>query len=137
MKSFMKKNSPIDITSNDSELVWPILDPIADVKALISWGLTEIPVIGRLLSMLLGLLWPRTDEDIWNEIVKGVEKLINEELDAAVYSEIKSHLPGLQEVITIFLKTVKAGDVSVISAQFIACNTVFYCYIIYFSKSRL
>ncbi|EBH8783787.1 twin-arginine translocation pathway signal, partial [Salmonella enterica subsp. enterica serovar Bareilly str. CFSAN001104] len=125
MKSFMKKNSPIDITSNDSELVWPILDPIADVKALISWGLTEIPVIGRLLSMLLGLLWPRTDEDIWNEIVKGVEKLINEELDAAVYSEIKSHLPGLQEVITIFLKTVKAGDVSVISAQFIACNTVF------------
>lgn len=109
---------------NGDRLVWPIEDPINDVKAILSWGLGEIPYIGSFLSMLLGLLWPKSQEDVWNEILKKLEKLIDEKIDEAVYSLIKSKLPGLEEAQALYLQMVKTGDKQVISEQFIASNTV-------------
>lgn len=118
------KISAIEKSYNDSNLVWPITDPINDVKAVLSWALGNIPYIGGFLSMLLGLLWPNSQVDVWDEILKKLEKLIDEKIEDAIYSLIKSKLPGLEEAMMLYLQTVKTGDKLVISEQFIASNTV-------------
>lgn len=56
-------------------------DGLSDMGALIRFGISQIPVIGGVLSTILGLLWPTVQTDIWTTIKQEVQDLINESID--------------------------------------------------------
>lgn len=48
------------------------------LKALLAWGLGHIPGIGSGLSALVGLFWPNTAANVWDQIRDEVQRLIDE-----------------------------------------------------------
>jgi delta endotoxin-like protein len=69
-----------------------------DVRTVVLLGLGKVPVVGELISGLLGALWPETD-DTWDTIRRNVEELVSQKISDLEYSLVKNDLGGLRNVI--------------------------------------
>lgn len=79
------------------------LDYNDSLRLLISKSLGKIPEVGTLLSAITSLLWPKSKEDIWADIKKKVEALIDEKLDKELYNRVQESLKGIKSNLDYFL----------------------------------
>ena len=100
------------------------LDPLEMVKTLLEVGLAQIPYLGGILSSLVGFFWPSNKADVWGEIRKNVEVMIDQKINDAVYSLLKSKLEGISNTLKLYLSAVATGDNINLRMQFIATNTL-------------
>ncbi|WP_011296566.1 insecticidal delta-endotoxin Cry8Ea1 family protein [Cupriavidus necator] len=101
----------------------PVTDPMEDLKTILEVVLAEVPVVGGAMSALVGLLWPVEPADVWEEIRQKVEALIEQKINDAVYSLLKSKLDGIGNTLKLYLNAAATGDTSNMRMQFIATNT--------------
>jgi hypothetical protein len=87
--------------------------------------LGAVPEVGSLLSALVYIFWPQSQEDVWGEIKDQVEQLIQQDLNAAVYQQVSDDLAGLKGALNDYLVALQSGDTAVTSNQWIATKTVF------------
>ncbi|WDD95838.1 insecticidal delta-endotoxin Cry8Ea1 family protein [Burkholderia sp. FERM BP-3421] len=100
-------------------------DILNTLKILLTWGVSEIPEVGGLLSTLVSLLWPSSGPDPWEQVRQQVEAMIDRKLDAAVFSLLKAKLAGLGDALKLYVQAVATKDGPTMRMQFIATNTLF------------
>ncbi|KAI3615090.1 twin-arginine translocation pathway signal [Moniliophthora roreri] len=95
-------------------------------KIVVTNVIASVPVVGGILAAIINLLWPNSARDVWAEIRREVEALINQKIEEAVYNLIAAKLPGLNDSSKLYLNLV-TGNASgeTIRTQWIATNTVY------------
>ncbi|MBE1293783.1 MAG: hypothetical protein GJ677_14970 [Rhodobacteraceae bacterium] len=73
-------------------------------------GISETPEVGGVLGGLLGLLWPESEEDVWGQIRKKVEKLIDKKIADTVFRETTESLNGLERVLQDYVDEIGVDD---------------------------
>lgn len=97
-----------------------------EAKSVFQTLLVEVPEVGNLLSGLVGILWPNTQQqDVWDQVKENVETLIGKDIDDAVYSLISSELDGLSAAVNGFHLALQSNDATYIETNWIAINNQF------------
>uniref|UniRef100_A0A0W0F6A5 Pesticidal crystal protein domain-containing protein n=1 Tax=Moniliophthora roreri TaxID=221103 RepID=A0A0W0F6A5_MONRR len=113
---------------DETVLDLPVLDStVSDTfKVVVTNVIASVPVVGGALAAIINLLWPNSARDIWAEIRKEVEALIDQKIEEAVYNLIAAKLPGLNSASKLYLNLV-TGNASglTIRTQWIATNTLY------------
>ena len=78
-----------------SDLVFDI-DWNNAAETVIQIGLGEVPVAGGILSGLVGIFWPSSEEDVWGSIKDRVSTMIDTKMASYAYTEIDAKLAGLK-----------------------------------------
>ena len=95
-------------------------------KSVVRTGLGYVPVVGGILSGLVGIFWPSSSADIWAEMKEKVEALINQKISELVYKQVQDSLKGLNLVINDYLNAAKIGSPSTyLSEKWNAANAIF------------
>jgi len=84
-----------------------LLDPLTDLKTLLSVGLGKIPYVGAILSVLVELLWPTNQADLWSQIKDKVAALIDDKIQTFYQNELQQLLDGLHGAVGDYLLAVK------------------------------
>ncbi|KZT13172.1 twin-arginine translocation pathway signal [Laetiporus sulphureus 93-53] len=100
-------------------------DILNALKAVVQFGLSQIPYVGKLISALVGVLWPSSGPSVWDQVREEVEKLIDQKITDAIFSLLKAQLNGLGDALKLYINAVKSGGSALIRTQFVATNTVF------------
>jgi hypothetical protein len=87
-------------------------------------GMKLIPGYGTVVSALVDILWPQTD-DVWSQIKSQVEALMNEEIAENVYQTVQDDLAGLNNDLDDYVSYANGNDVTNTSAQWITTTTLF------------
>lgn len=96
-----------------------------DLKIIVTSAVKMIPEAGEILGPLLEILWPSTQEDVWGAIKYQVENLINQKMDAAVYTQVSEDLHGLNNSIVLYLNELKNGTSNEILTQWMITKNLF------------
>lgn len=99
-------------------------DYLDDLKTIIQTLLAYVPEVGAVLSALVRIFWPFSGPDVWDQIRKKVEAMIDQKIDDAVFSLLKSELVGLGDAVRLYANAAATGDTDNLRMQFIATNTV-------------
>ncbi|MCT8250174.1 insecticidal delta-endotoxin Cry8Ea1 family protein [Proteus faecis] len=75
-------------------------DGLSDIGAIIHYGISQIPVVGGVLSTIFGLLWPTDKEDIWSTIKQEVQSLINEDIQEDDWDRLVAAVSELQDKVS-------------------------------------
>lgn len=97
-------------------------DILNDLRLAVCAALGRVPEVGALLSVLVAMLWPVTKQDVWEQLRKQVEALINAKIDAAVFSIQKAKLDGLSDGLKLYLQALASRDAKQIVNYFDAAN---------------
>ena len=111
--------------SPDNLLGTPHKNTFNDVKTVVTWGLSKIPEVGDILSLLTTLLWPDDSPDAWDQIKEQVEALINQKIDAAVFGIMQGKLNGLRNVLVNYIRCLPNQDNNEIRGNFLAAHNIF------------
>jgi hypothetical protein len=76
-------------------------------RVIITTGLGQIPTVGFVLSALVEIFWPSSQQDVWSEIEAKVEQLVDEKISELVYQQVQESLAGLHNNINEYLWAVK------------------------------
>ena len=87
------------------------------IRMAVIAGTKQIPEAGALISGLVGVLWPESGKDTWEQIKGQMEALINKKLADFKYQEVKDFLTGLKNVINDYTQALR--DTSNSSASYI------------------
>jgi hypothetical protein len=80
-------------------------DNVGEVtKVLVGVVLSEVPLIGSLLSGLLDIFWPGGDKDIWEDIKGKVEALVDDKIQQKEAEDIKTRLKSIRLLIESFAR---------------------------------
>ena len=95
------------------------IDPNEAAKATTEAALAEIPEAGAFLSLLVEIFWPGGDNpnSVWESIESRVETLVNQKIDASVYSQTEADLTGLQNVLANYAGSAKPGHTTEFTSQ--------------------
>ncbi|GAB4022196.1 insecticidal delta-endotoxin Cry8Ea1 family protein [Spirosoma koreense] len=96
-----------------------------DAKTMVASAIEMVPVAGDLLGGLVEILWPSTQEDVWGEIKSQVEALVNQQIAAAVYTQVSEDLQGLSNSLTIYQNELKEGTTGEILNQWMITKNLF------------
>jgi hypothetical protein len=121
ISSFSSFAAPMVALSNNQTSV----DWLDKLKIIVCAALKYVPEAGTMLSALVSTLWPSNAPNVWDEIKEQVEAMIDEKINAAVFSLLTEKLDGLGGALKLYLKEIATGDERTMIAQFIATNTVF------------
>ena len=94
-------------------------------KSLVVYGLSQIPVVGKVVSVLVSLFWPSATQNTWEQIRAEVEKLIDQKISELVFEQTKSKLNGAGQVLKEYLNAVATGNNPYIMQHFTACKVFF------------
>jgi hypothetical protein len=94
-------------------------------RAGVLFGLGKVPVAGPLISAIAAILWPMSGPSLWDQIKDQVEKMIDQKIDQAVYQIVKNFLDGLGLNLKSYISSLRTGDPSIISQNFVACHQIF------------
>jgi delta endotoxin, N-terminal domain len=84
-----------------------------------------VPYGGAVLGALADVLWPTAKENLWDQIKKKVEQLIDQKLDEEVYSMMRATLKGLRNIIVDYETSLPTKDHPFISARWNAVHEFF------------
>ncbi|MDE9438026.1 hypothetical protein KKI95_19510 [Xenorhabdus bovienii] len=89
-------------------------DPVTDIGIVIRLGISAIPIplVKNVLSTLLSIIWPKTEEDIWSKIKGKVKDLIDEEIDNSKWEDRQSILEECKEKIEKFNDSLRENDIA-------------------------
>lgn len=76
--------------------------PLSFVGPLLQYGISEIPVVGGILSTLIGLFWPSSSENVWDAINQDVKELVDDEIDETVWQILSLKISQIQEQVSDF-----------------------------------
>ncbi|KAI6762363.1 hypothetical protein HG530_008343 [Fusarium avenaceum] len=80
-------------------------DNVGEVtKVLVGAVLSEVPLIGSLLSGLLDTFWPGGEKDIWEDIKGKVEALVDDKIQQKDAEDIKIRLKGISRLLESFAR---------------------------------
>jgi hypothetical protein len=100
--------------------------PLDIAKVLVDFGLSQIPVVGNILSLLLNLFWPSSPTpSVWDQVRAEVEKMIDGKINDAVFSLFKGKLNGLGGAMTEFLNAVRGGSGGNILSHYVSVKVQF------------
>jgi hypothetical protein len=108
-------------TLTDSEIDWND-DAKAAVITVLEAGLPEG---GEILGLLVDILWPNTQEDVWGEIKGQVEALINQKIADNVYQQVSDDLRGLKNSIILYVSEINNGTVDDQRNQWLITRNLF------------
>ncbi|WP_289993449.1 insecticidal delta-endotoxin Cry8Ea1 family protein [Photorhabdus laumondii] len=77
-----------------SAVEWDVTDI---VKNAIIGGISFIPSVGPAISFLVGLFWPQSKENIWEGIVKQIERMIEESALKTIKGILAGDIAYIQE----------------------------------------
>lgn len=100
-------------------------DLLDKLKTVVVTAVSMIPEVGGILGAIVSMLWPEPTRDVWGEIRRQVEAMIDEKIDGAVFNLLQAKLTGLGDALKLYLHAVAAQDRDTIRMQFIATNTQF------------
>ncbi|KAM0491056.1 hypothetical protein ACHAP8_010944 [Fusarium lateritium] len=80
-------------------------DNVGEVtKVLVGAVLSEVPLIGSLLSGLLDTFWPGGEKDIWEDIKGRVEALVDDKIEQNEAENIKKQLNSIGRLLKSFAR---------------------------------
>lgn len=80
-------------------------DNVGEVtKVLIGAVLSEVPLVGSLLSGLLDTFWPGGEKDIWEDIKGKVEALVDDKIQQKEAEDIKTRLKSINRLLESFAR---------------------------------
>ncbi len=92
-----------------SDLVFDI-DWNNAAETVIQTGLDEVPVAGGILSGLVGIFWPSSEEDVWGSIKDRVSTMIDTKMASYAYTEIDAKLAGLKNLMDSYQSAISNGS---------------------------
>lgn len=78
-------------------------------KALITASHSSLPFVGSLLSALVGLFWPGSVENKWDEFKAEMERIMDEKIKPAVYGPIEQVLVSIGELLKQYISAHHSG----------------------------
>ncbi|KAF5648026.1 twin-arginine translocation pathway signal [Fusarium sp. NRRL 52700] len=72
------------------------------LKVVITIGVGEVPVVGGMLSGLIGLFWPGGDDSIWEGTKDNVERLVDEKIGEQTAEDNRLRLKDICKVLKGF-----------------------------------
>ncbi|MFC6334241.1 insecticidal delta-endotoxin Cry8Ea1 family protein [Paenibacillus septentrionalis] len=86
---------------------------------IISTGLGQVPAVGFVLSALVEIFWPSSQQDVWAEIESKVEQLVDQKISDLVYKQVEESLMGLHNNLNEYLWAVQhTQDKNLITQKF-------------------
>ncbi|WP_213518672.1 insecticidal delta-endotoxin Cry8Ea1 family protein [Paenibacillus montaniterrae] len=86
---------------------------------IISTGLGQVPAVGFVLSALVEIFWPSSQQDVWAEIESKVEQLVDQKISDLVYRQVEESLTGLHNNLNEYLWAVQnTRDKNLITQKF-------------------
>lgn len=86
---------------------------------IISTGLGQVPAVGFVLSALVEIFWPSSQQDVWAEIESKVEQLVDQKISDMVYKQVEESLTGLHNNLNEYLWAVQnTQDKNLITQKF-------------------
>ena len=89
------------------------------------YGLSKIPIIGEVVSLLVSIFWPSPTQNVWEQVRAEVEKLVDQKLSELVFDQTKSKLNGAGQALKEYLNSVASGSNPYIMQHFTACKVFF------------
>lgn len=103
----------------------PTFDVNDDLKIVVTNGLNKVPIVGEILSTLLEILWPESQQDVWSQVKEQVEEVIDQKISAAALSDLEKDLEGLQNTIILYVNETKYGNATTQLSLWLSVRTTF------------
>ncbi|MDX7626784.1 insecticidal delta-endotoxin Cry8Ea1 family protein [Enterobacter bugandensis] len=100
-------------------------DPLVFIGAILQFGVSQIPVVGGVLSLIFGLLWPENDTDIWNSIKDRVKELIDDEIDAEEWEVLSDKINEIKDKLNTYTTELSTGEYNLAKKTFTTLITFF------------
>ena len=94
-------------------------------RTAVATGLGYVPVAGEILSALVDIFWPDTQEDVWDEVKEQVEALIDQKIGDLVSQQVRDDLAGLSKSTILYLHALKNGNIEDTKVQWIVTRNSF------------
>jgi delta endotoxin-like protein len=104
------------------------VDWSGDAELFVEAALSEVPAVGWLLEVLVGLLWPDQKQDVWSQVAHDVEAYVSQQLDQTVYDDVKATLSGLHNVTHDWLQAVSNHKTGGTPVSYSTWNTAYELY---------
>lgn len=110
-----------------SDINWGDFDWNDLAKTALMTGVKFVPYVGSILGAFVSILWPSSQEDIWEEIRERVEKLIDKKIAERTYNQVKNALIGLHNNIIEYQHALQysQGNPTVISENWTTVHNLF------------
>jgi hypothetical protein len=93
-------------------------------EGAIKGGLGMIPEVGGILSTLVSIFWPKSD-DVWSQMKGQVEQLVKQEISELVYADVQDDLNGLKDDLADYTAALSTNDSSWIEAKWSVADGTF------------
>ena len=80
-----------------------------DAKTVVTFGLGEIPVVGGILSGLVGTFWPTPEDTPWAQVKDQVAALVNQKFDTDTYNKASGKLDDLRANMQDYMDKLATG----------------------------
>lgn len=109
-------------------------------KAIVTGALGHIPVVGGIISGLVGLFWPRRqptpeepepepERDVWEEVREEVEALIDQRMDEALFNGLQRRLNALGRSSQLYLNYLHNGaPATTVATQWLIAHNLYDLY---------
>lgn len=121
-EEFVKfKNSP-SVLLDDVDVS---IDPLAVSGTILQFAASEIPVVGGVMSTLLGIFWPQDKTDVWQSIAARVKSLVDDEIDSEVQAILQNKTDEMKGKIDTYSGQLAKGEYDLALNTFNALITYF------------
>ncbi len=93
--------------SCDDDRVLPVTDPANVIKAFISVGIAEVPVVGGVFAAIFDLLWPENGQSVWDQIKDKVSSLVQGAVEEEMLRRLNAVVNGMERVAGDHLKRIQ------------------------------
>jgi len=104
------------------------VDINSGIRSIFLSALDTIPVLGWLISPLVGFIWPTGQKALWNQIAQDAENQLqglNQKIDQQALAAAQAAVEGLQNVMNTYVNAVATGDqtASVLQTYYLDATT--------------
>ncbi|KAJ8960434.1 hypothetical protein NQ318_013718, partial [Aromia moschata] len=79
------------------------------IKSIVVLGLKYVPYVGSGLSGLVGAFWPRSENNVWEQVQGKIEPLVDEKILDAISGILNGDIRHYQERIGVLAKEIEEG----------------------------
>ncbi|MGP4140000.1 insecticidal delta-endotoxin Cry8Ea1 family protein [Sodalis praecaptivus] len=105
-------NDKFDSTAASSAVTYhpAIENPLVATGIILQFAADFIPYVGGIISTVIALLWPKSQEDAWTQIKEKVKALVNEEIDNEEWNVLKDLVDEFEDKVSEFSQALSAGN---------------------------
>lgn len=91
-------------------------------EVALATALAGYPEVGVGLGAMVYIFWPHSGEDVWSEIRKKVEALVDQKLATYTYEQVQDSLKGLRANLNDYLAAAASKDLAVTSQAWMVAD---------------